>query len=90
MEKVIFNKFDSVEEFSHWLQVTPQTANGKKFDYSNEISKSSTEFTGTESFEVADGLMKFGDKENAENINATIRKIKAQGNGFQSTLPHGE
>ena len=81
MEKVIFNKFNSVEEFSNWLQVTPQTAKGKEFNASNKISRSSTEFAGTESFEVADGLMKFGDKENAGKIAATIRKIKAQGKG---------
>ena len=84
MEKVIFNKFHSVEEFSTWLQVTPQTAKGKEFDASNKISRSSTEFAGTESFEVADGLMKFGDKENAEKINATIRRIKAQGKGNET------
>ena len=81
MEKVIFNKFNSVEEFSNWLQVTPQTAAGKKFDYSNEISKSNTEFTGTESFEEAQHLLKYGDKVNADKITATIRKIKAQGKG---------
>ena len=81
MEKVIFNKFNSVEEFSNWLQVTPQTAAGKKFDYSNEISKSNTEFTGTGSFEEAQHLLKYGDKVNADKIAATIRKIKAQGKG---------
>ena len=81
MEKVIFNKFNSVEEFSNWLQVTPQTAAGKKFDYSNEMSKSNTEFTGTESFAEAQNLLKCGDKENADRIAATIRKIKAQGKG---------
>lgn len=84
MEKVIFNKFDSVEQFSNWLQVTPQTAAGKKFDYSNEISKSNTEFTGTESFDVAQKLLKYGDKVNADKIAATIRKIKAQGKGNET------
>ena len=84
MEKVIFNKFNSVEEFAKWLQVTPQTAAGKKFDYSNEISKSNTEFTGTESFEEAQNLLKYGDKENADRIAATIRKIKAQGKGNET------
>ena len=84
MEKVIFNKFNSVEEFNNWLQVTPQTAKGKEFDYSNEISKSNTEFTGTESFEEAQNLLKCGDKENADKINATIRKIKAQGKGNET------
>ena len=81
MEKVIFNKFNSVEEFSNWLQVTPQTAKGKEFDASNEINKVRTEFTGTKSFEEAQNLLKYGDKENAEKINATIRKIKAQTKG---------
>ena len=81
MEKVIFNKFNSVEEFSNWLQVTPQTAAGKKFDYSNEMSKSNTEFTGTESFAEAQSLLKYGDKVNADKIAATIRKIKAPGKG---------
>ena len=84
MEKVIFNKFNSVEEFSNWLQVTPQTAKGKEFDYSNETSKSNTEFTGTESFDVAQNLLKCGDKENAAKIAATIRKIKAQGKGNET------
>ena len=81
MEKVIFNKFNSVEEFAKWLQVTPQTANGKKFDASNEVSKYNTKFTGTESFDVAQKLLKYGDKVNADKIAATIRKIKAQGKG---------
>lgn len=81
MEKVITNKFNSVEEFSNWLQATPQTAKGKKFDSSKEISKSNTKFTGTESFEEAQNLLKYGDKVNADKIAATIRKIKAQGKG---------
>ena len=81
MEKVIFNKFNSVEEFAKWLQVTPQTAKGKEFNISNEIGKSRAEFTGTESFEEAQNLLKCGDKVNADKINATIRKIKAQGKG---------
>ena len=84
MEKVIFNKFNSVEEFSNWLQVTPQTAKGKEFDYSNEISRSNTEFTGTESVDVAQKLLKYGDKVNADKIAATIRKIKAQGKGNET------
>ena len=81
MEKVIFNKFDSVEQFSTWLQSTPQTAMGKKFNSSNEINSWATEFTGTQSFDEAQHLLKYGDKENADKINATIRKIKAQGKG---------
>ena len=84
MKKVIFNKFDSVEEFSNWIQVTQQTAKGKEFDASNEINKVRTEFTGTKSFEEAQNLLKYGDKENAEKINATIRKIKAQGKGNET------
>ena len=84
MEKVIFNKFNSVEEFSTWLQSTPQTAAGKKFDYSNEMSKSNTEFTGTKSFDEAQNLLKYGDKVNADKITATIRKIKAQGKGNET------
>lgn len=79
--KILFNKFDSLESFSQWLQVTPQTAKGREFNSSVEVSRSNTKFTGTESFEVADDLLKFGDKENADKINATIRKIKAQGTG---------
>lgn len=83
-KKVIFNKFDSLESFSQWLKVTPQTGKGKEFNASVEISKSNTKFTGTESFDVADNLMKFGDKENAGKINAAIRKIKAQGKGNET------
>ena len=84
MEKVIFNKFNSVEEFSNWLQVTPQTAKGKEFNASNEISRSNTKFAGTESFEEAQNLLKYGDKVNADKIAATIRKIKAQGKGTET------
>ena len=84
MEKVLFNKFDSVEQFSNWLQITPQTAKGERFDASNEVSKYNTEFTGTESFDEAQNLLKYGDKVNAEKINATIRKIKAQGKGTET------
>ena len=84
MEEVLFNKFDSVEQFSTWLQVTPQTAKGKEFDASNKVSKYNTEFTGTESFDEAQDLLKYGDKVNAEKITATIRKIKAQGKGNET------
>ena len=84
MEKVLFNKFNSVDEFAKWLQVTPQTAKGKEFDASNEISRSNTKFAGTESFEEAQNLMKYGDKVNAAKITATIRKIKAQGKGNET------
>lgn len=83
-KKVISTKFDSVESFSKWLQVTPQTAKGKELNRSTEISGYNTTFTSTESFEAADDLMKFGDKVNAEKINATIRKIKAQGKGNET------
>ena len=84
MEKVIFNKFNSVEEFSNWLQVTPQTAKGKEFDASKTISEYYTDFSGTESFEEAQNLLKCGDKENADKITAAIRKIKAQGKGNET------
>ena len=81
MKKVIFNKFDSVEEFSNWIQVTPQTEKGKEF---NQSVTNSYRFTGTESFEEAQNILKCGDKENADKIIATIRKIKAQGKGTET------
>ena len=84
MEKVIFNKFNSVEEFSNWLQVTPQTAKGKEFDESNKTDEDYTEFSGTKSFDEAQNLLKYGDKVNADKITATIRKIKAQGKGNET------
>ena len=81
MEKVIFNKFDSVEQFSTWLQSTPQTEKGKEY---NDSIKNSFSFTGTKTFEQAQYLLKYGDKENADRIAATIRKIKAQGKGNET------
>ena len=84
MEKVIFNKFNSVEEFSNWLQVTPQTAKGKEFNASNTNDEDYTEFSGTKSFDEAQNLLKYGDKVNADKITATIRKIKAQGKGNET------
>ena len=81
MEKVIFNKFDSVEQFSTWLQITPQTAMGKEL---NEGVTNSFKFTGTKSFNEAQELLKYGDKVNADKIAATIRKIKAQGKGNET------
>ena len=81
MEKVIFNKFNSVDEFAKWLQVTPQTAKGKEL---NESITNSFKFTGTKSFEEAQELLKYGDKVNADKIAATIRKIKAQGKGYET------
>ena len=84
MEKVLFNKFNSVEELSNWINTTPQTKKGKEFSVSTEVSRQRTEFTGTGSFEEAQALLKYGDKVNADKINATIRKIKAQGNGNET------
>ena len=84
MEKVLFNKFNSVEELSSWINTTPQTKKGKEFSVSTEVSRQRTEFTGTESFDEAQNLLKYGDKVNADKINATIRKIKAQGKGNET------
>ena len=84
MEKVLFNKFNSVEEVSNWINTTPQTKKGKEFSVSTEVSRQRTEFTGTGSFEEAQALLKYGDKVNADKINATIRKIKAQGKGNET------
>ena len=78
MKKVIFDKFDSVEQFSNWLQSTPQTAKGKEL---NKSITNSFSFTGTTSFEEAQNLLKYGDKVNADKIASTIRKIKAKGKG---------
>ena len=84
MEKVLFNKFDSVEQFSNWLQITPQTKKGKEFSVSTEVSWQRTAFTGTGSFDEAQNLLKYGDKENSDKITAAIRKIKAQGKGNET------
>ena len=84
MEKVLFNKFNSVEELSNWINTTPQTKKGKEFSVSTEVSRQRTEFTGTGSFEEAQALLKYGDKVNADKITATIRKIKAQGKGNET------
>ena len=84
MEKVLFNKFNSVEELSNWINTTPQTKKGKEFSVSTEVSRQRTEFTGTESFEEAQNILKCGDKENADKITAAIRKIKAQGKGNET------
>ena len=84
MEKVIFNKFNSVEEFFFFFQVTPQTAKCKEFNASNTNDEDYTEFSGTKSFDEAQNLLKYGDKVNADKITAAIRKIKAQGKGNET------
>ena len=84
MEKVLFNKFNSVEELSNWINTTPQTKKGKEFSVSTEVSWQRTAFTGTGSFEEAQNLLKYGDKVNADKITAAIRKIKAQGKGNET------
>ena len=84
MEKVLFNKFNSVEELSSWINTTPQTKKGKEFSVSTEVSWQRTAFTGTGSFEEAQNLLKYGDKVNADKITAAIRKIKAQGKGNET------
>lgn len=67
---VIFRKFDSVGQFSHYLNTSEVSPifKGCSLD-SRNASKS---FTGTESYECADELLLRGDREGMEIVRKTI------------------
>lgn len=76
-DKKISYSFDSVDELTKWLSNTEQTEKGKAYNFSGLISEYRTEFTGTESFEVAQDLLRNGDETLTRMILDTKRDIKA-------------
>ncbi len=73
--------FESVGDLVTWIDKTPQTKLGKKYSSSTLTGQSRAEFTGTESFEEAQQLLREGDSKLARMINDTKRDIKAKTHG---------
>lgn len=74
---VYFEKFESLDEFSRALK-SRKTYSKYEASHKNGNAK----WYGTESYEEADNLMKFGDKDKANIFNAEMRKIKISVGGY--------
>lgn len=73
--------FQSVGDLVTWIGKTPQTKLGREYSSSTATDSSSKEFTGTESFDEAQRLLRDGDSKLARMINDTKRDIKAKSHG---------
>lgn len=79
--KCIIKKFDSLNEYSRYL-ARPTSALFQLRGH--ERSKSSGKsFRGTESWDEAEQLMKFGDKENLSKLQVESAKLNLKGSGEQ-------
>ena len=77
--KHIVKKFDSLNEYSRYLEQPMSDL----FQYhGRECSKSgSKQFTGTQSWEDAENLLKFGDKENLDKLHTKMLQQRFTGTG---------
>lgn len=73
--------FQSVGDLVTWIDKTPQTKLGREYSSSTATDSSRKEFTGTESFDEAQKLLRDGDSKLARMINDTKRDIKAKSHG---------
>jgi hypothetical protein len=89
MEKIIYNKFSSMNAFSKFLaDRQPCGAFKDEFDLASvEESESRTEFTGTKSYEDADSLLKFGDKDSFKKLSSGRVKVD-DGDGVSQKIYH--
>ena len=70
-------KFESVSEFHNYLCNNEVSKTFKGFESSDLQSKSSTQWTKTESYAQADGLLLYGDKELQKKImEAGVKKTR--------------
>lgn len=77
--KYIVKKFDSLNEYSRYLK-SDMSDLWKR--YGRESSKEgSKSFTCTESWEDAESLLKFGDKENLSKLQTKLAKVGLHGSG---------
>lgn len=73
----ILRKFESVSEFHNYLCNNEVSKTFKGFENSDLQSKSYTDWTKTESYAQADGLLLYGDKELQKKImNAGVKKTR--------------
>jgi hypothetical protein len=77
--KYIVKKFDSLNEYSRYLN-SETSQLFKKYGYAASVS-GSYKFTGTHSFDEAENLMKFGDKENLAKLQTCLLKVSLHGSG---------
>lgn len=73
----LYKRFESVGEFSAYLAKGTTKPEFKSYKAATEISNYRTNFTGTESYEQADNLLLFGDRDLAEKLEqAGVRQMR--------------
>lgn len=77
--KYIVKKFDSMNEYSRYLK-SDMSDLWKRYGYESSKTGSKT-FTKTESWEEAETLLKFGDKENLAKLQTKLAKVGLHGSG---------
>lgn len=83
--KYIVKRFDSVNEYSRYLNTNSMTDLFKK--HGSECSKkNSAHFSGTSSWDEAEDLLRFGDKVNLKKLQAMSSKLNLRGTGESKKL----
>lgn len=74
--KDLSKKFESLTEFSAWLNATPACGYFKKYNFEKSRAESDyrTEFTGTKSYQAADSLLLGGWHDGAARVKAAMVK----------------
>lgn len=73
----VYKRFESVGEFSAYLAKGTTKPEFEGYNSATEISNYRTNFTGTESFEQADNLLLYGDRDLAEKLErAGVRQMR--------------
>lgn len=77
--KYITKKFDSLNEYSHYLEQPLSNLFARRGTESSK--RGSAKFTGTSSWDEAQMLLKFGDKENLSKLQTKLAKVGLHGSG---------
>lgn len=85
--KDIFYKYDSINAFLKDIENGKVNKVFAGKECSQDVDRETVDFTGTESFAVADRLMKFGDDDNAAKMNAAAANVKTRAAGGTDFRP---
>lgn len=80
--KYINSKFENVTEFLKYIESRTENEVFKGETLSSKDDNSS--FRGTKSFEEAQELLKYGDKEKMKLLKKSLEKIRAKGSGYKT------
>ena len=86
MGKLIYEQFESLAKMCGALNTRPTCKDAGNASHEGEDTGHGKDWSGTDTYEEADILMKYGDKESLSLINTATKRIKAKANNTEERV----